>query len=180
MPKALALIGQVAAYAALAAFIGYFAAAPAYVPSDPALAQIKFSFTHGAARLQECRRYTPEELSRIAPNMRRALECQRERVPVVVELELDGQPLLQVAVPPIGIWKDGPAVLYRRFTVPPGPHRIMLRLRDDLPGRGDARRWTGEWNYVRAANIVLKPRQNFVIDFRADKGGFVLDDGGGA
>lgn len=178
MRKLLAWAGQAAAYAALALFIGYFAAAPAYSPSDPRQAQLKLSFTHGGARLEECRRYTAEELARIAPNMRRTFDCKRERVPVVVELELDGQVLFHEAVAPFGLWRDGPSAMYRRLTVAPGAHRLVVRLRDDLPGRGEARRWFGEWNYVRAADVVLTPRQNFVIDFRADMGGFVFHEGG--
>lgn len=172
-------LGQVIAYGAFAAFVGYFAAAPAWQAADASKAEIKFSFTHAGARLAECRRYTPEELAKIAPNMRRTLDCQRERVPVEVELEVDGEKLLRASLPPTGLWKDGPAVLYRRFPMAGGPHRVTLRLRDDLPGRGPASRWTGEWTTVRSAEIVLAPRQNFTIDYRADLGGFLLRAGGG-
>jgi hypothetical protein len=176
-------LAQLIAYAAFAALVGYFAAAPAWQAADPAQAQLKLSFTHGGARLAECHRMTPEELAKIPPNMRRSLQCSRERVPVTVELEMDGQPLYRAVVPPGGLWKDGPSSVYWRFTVAPGRHRLTLRLRDDLPGRINPERagrgsatshWIGEWNYVRETDIVLAARDNRVIDFRADKGGFIV------
>ena len=133
--------------------------------------------------MQECRRLSPEELAKIPPNMRRPLECSRERVPVVIELDLDGQPLYRASIPPSGVWKDGPSAAYQRFTVAPGQHRLDMRMRDDLPGRINAERagrgnasgqWSGEWSAVQGVDIELAPRQNLVIDFRADKGGFLV------
>ena len=181
--RPLAWLGQLVAYAAFAAFVGYFAAAPAWQAADPGLAQIKLSFTHGGTRVEKCRRLSPEELARIPPNMRRSLQCSRERVPVVVELDLDGQLLYRAALPPSGVWRDGPSAAYQRFAVPPGRHRLTMRLRDDLPGRVNPERagrheaaggWIGEWNYAQNADIELAPRDNRVIDFRADKGGFLV------
>lgn len=172
-------LGQLLAYGAFAAGVGYFAAAPAWQAADPELAQIKISLAHVGARLEVCRRYTPEELAKLAPNMRRTLDCKRERVPVVVELEVDGRVLLSEALAPTGLWKDGPSILYRRFAMAPGAHTLNVRLRDDLAGRGAANRWTGDWTAVRSADIMLAPRQNLTIDYRADLGGFRLHAGGG-
>lgn len=177
--KMLRGLGQLLAYGLFAVFVGYFANSPGWQSVDPGQAEIKFSFTHAGARLEECRRYTPEELAKIAPNMRRTLDCKRERVAVEVELEVDGRSLLRTALPPTGLWSDGPSVLYRRFVVSPGAHRLTVRMRDNLSGRGDAKRWQGEWTAVRSADIVLAPRQNFTIDYREDLGGFLLHAGGG-
>lgn len=183
MLKPLAWAGQFVAYSSFAVLVGYFSASPAWQAADPGAAQLKLSFTHGGARVQECRRMTPEELAKIPPNMRRPLECSRERVPVVIELDLDGQPLYRASIPPSGVWRDGPSAVYKRFVVAPGRHRLVLRLRDNLPGRinseranrGDASgQWVGDWNYVRRVDIDLAARDNRVIDFRADKGGFLV------
>ncbi len=181
--RPLAWLGQLIAYGAFAAFVGYFATAPAWQAADANRAQIKLSFTHAGARVQECRRLSPEELAKVAPNMRRPLECTRERVPVVIELDLDGQPLYRASIAPIGVWKDGASAVYRRFAVPPGRYRLTMRLRDDLPGRINAERagrgaasgqWSGEWSSVQSADIELAARQNLVVDYRADKGGFLV------
>ena len=46
-----------------------------------ALAQIRLSFVHGGDRAEPCRRRTREELEKLAPNMRKPLECSRRRLP---------------------------------------------------------------------------------------------------
>jgi len=166
MRKVLMVAGQALAYAAFAVLVGYFAAAPAYSPTDATKAEIKLSFSHGGARVQECRRYTQEELARIAPNMRRPMDCPRERVPLVVELDLDGAPLFRATLPPTGAWKDGQSSVYRRFVVNPGTYQLTMRLRDS--------RRTEGFDHQKTVAITLIPRQNLVVDFRADKGGFLV------
>jgi hypothetical protein len=159
--------GQAVVYLLVAVVLGYFASAPSYIHLPPDQALIKLSFAHGAARKGECRRRTAEELARLAPNMRRPMECPRERLSVEVELLLDGAPLYRAVLPPTGLAGDGPSRVYRRFAVAPGPHRLMARLRDSSRTQG--------FDHEREAEIELAPGQNFVIDFRKDAGGFVLD-----
>jgi hypothetical protein len=163
--RVLPLIGQAAVYAAIATVVGYFSDAPAYVhfPADKAL--IKFSLIHGGQR-KGCRERTPEELSQLAPNMRSPLVCIRQRFPVVVELELDGHDLYHALLPPTGLFSDGPSRAYVRFAVPPGPHRLEMKLQDS--GR------TEGWDYGQELDIDLKPLQNLTIDFIAQAGGFSI------
>lgn len=165
--QALRLAGQAVAYGAFMAVIGYLAAAPSYSPFSPGDAQIKVSFRHSGVPKAECRRLTPEEISRMPPNMRRALDCQRERLPLYVEIVLDDKLLHAAAIPPTGIWKDGPSKIYERFAVPAGRHTLVARLRDSRRSEG--------YDHERVATIELAPQQNFVIEFRADKGGFLFD-----
>ena len=75
--------GQMAAYAAFIALLGYFATAPAYRPVDPEAAMIKLSFIHVGQRKVECRKMSPEEIALLPPNMRLTLDCPRERLPVL-------------------------------------------------------------------------------------------------
>ena len=160
------LAGQAIAYVLFGAMIGYFSAAPAYIHHDPAMAQIKISFSHAAQRVGECRRLSPEEIAKLAPNMRRPLDCPRERLPILVELELDNQPLYRGELPPTGLAGDGSATIYQRFAVTTGKHHLVARLRDS--------KRTDGFDYVKAANVELRPQQNFVIEFRAETGGFVF------
>jgi hypothetical protein len=81
-------VGQAVAYAAFLALLGFFATAPAYSPIDPNAAMIKLSFIHVGQRKVECRKMSPEEIARLPPNMRLTLDCPRERLPVLVVLEL--------------------------------------------------------------------------------------------
>lgn len=159
-------LGQAALYAAFAAVIGYFSSAPAWQHFDPAKALIKVAFTHAAKPIRECRRRTAAEIAKLPPNMRRPLDCPRERVVGLFELELDGRLLLRVAMPPSGLWKDGAATVYRRLAVAAGDHVLTARLRESNRAQG--------FDYQRTAAITLAPRQNFVVDFHADAGGFIF------
>lgn len=120
------------------------------------------TFTHGADRVTECRRLTPEELAKLPPNMRRPTECPRERLPVVLELDLNGAPLLHASLPPTGLSGDGPSQLYRRFVLPAGDYTIAARLRD-------TRRATG-FDHETTREVHLAAGQNLVVDFRPDSG----------
>jgi len=166
MRKALSLAGQVATYAAFALLVGWFSASPSYTHVDPASAVIRLSFDHATARVTECRPLTPEEIAKLAPNMRRSLDCPRGRVPLLVELELDGALLYRAAVPPSGLAGDGPATVYERFVVPPGTHEVTARLRDS--------RRTEGFDYESSVRVELAASRNFVIDFRPETGGFVF------
>jgi hypothetical protein len=152
---------QAALYAAFVAVIGYFSTAPRYVHLPPDEALIKLSFSHAGARKEPCHERTPEELAKLAPNMRAPTVCPRERVPVTVEVELDNSPLFRVVAPPSGFAKDGASTVYRRVPVPAGTHRIAARL-SDIPG--------GEFNHRGDLTLDLAPGHVLVIDFDPAKG----------
>ena len=166
MTKPLPIFLQSLAYVAFAAAVGYFSSAPAYTHLDPNKASIKLSFSHPGQRKGECRRLTQEELEKLAPNMRRPLDCPRERLPVLVELVMDGNLLYRELLPPTGLASDGASVAYVRFAVEPGPHHLIARLRDSKREQG--------FDYEHGAHIELSPQQNFVVDFRAKPEGFIF------
>lgn len=160
MAKVLRYLSQAVLYAAFVAVIGYFSTAPKYEHLPPDEALIKLSFSHAGARKEPCHERTPEELAKLAPNMRAQTVCPRERVPVTVEVALDGKPLFRVVAPPSGLAKDGASTVYRRVAVPAGMHRIAARL-SDVPG--------GEFNYSGDTAVDLPPGHVLVIDFDAGK-----------
>jgi hypothetical protein len=165
MAKPLGYIGQGAVYLLLALGIGYFSDRPAHTHFPPNLALIKLSFAHGAQK-EDCRRRTDEELAKLPPNMRRPMVCARERLPITVELLLDGEPLYQAVLPPTGLAGDGPSRAYQRFAVAPGRHELSARLRDTDRAEG--------FDFERTAVVELAPAQSLAIDFRAEMGGFVF------
>jgi hypothetical protein len=156
--------GQTVVYGLICLLIGYFANAPTYtrVPAD--LALLKLSFAHGARSRGECRRLSREELENLAPNMRKPVVCPRERLPVAVELEVDGRVLYAATLPPTGLSGDGPSRAYERFVLPAGRHRVVARLRDSARAEG--------FDYVSDREIELAPGQSLAIDFAAVSGGF--------
>ena len=162
--RALRAVGQIALYAAFGAAVAAFAVGPSYERVAPDRAVVKLSFSHAGERLEPCRTLSAEELAALAANMRSGVDCPRERVPVVVELEIDGERVYRAALRPSGLAGDGPSSVYERFEVPAGPHRIRVRLRDTVRESG--------FDHEGEVDVRLAARQSFVIDFRPELGGF--------
>jgi len=167
MPSPARLLGQAVCLLALMALIGLFSSWPVYqrLPADQA--QIKLAFSHGAPRIEECRRLTSDEIAALPPRERRVMDCARERNPVRIQLELDGRLVIDRQLSPTGLSSDGPARIYEIMRVPVGPHRLAMRLDD----RGSG----SDFAYFDQHTIELGPRQNLTIDFRIDRGGFVVE-----
>lgn len=158
--------GQALAYAAFVALVAFLSTDPVYIhlPEDKAL--LKLSFIHAGRRVEECHKRTAEELARMAPNMRAAEKCPRERLPILVELVLDGNVLYQEELHPTGFWSDGAASTYRKFVIDPGRHKVAIHLRDSDRAEG--------YDYETVSMIDVRPRQNFVIDFDNNMKEFVF------
>ncbi len=165
MKRVLRTVAQLALYVPLMALIGYFSTEPRYATLAPDEALLRLSFIHAAERKEPCRERSAAELARLAPNMRAALDCPRERADLLVELEVDGNIALQRVVPPSGLRRDGNATVYHRLPLPAGRHRIVARLRD-RPG--------ADFNYVSETTLELAPGAALLIDFSRAKGGFVF------
>lgn len=164
--KPAAWLGQAALYALFALAIGTFSHWPPYrhLAADQAL--IKLSFTHHGKLVSECRPLSAAELAKLPPNMRTPMKCPRERVPVLVELDIDGVPAARHSASPSGLSKDGASAVYRRLPVQAGTHRISVRLKDSAGPAG--------FDYSRDESVSLRPAQVLVIDFDAGKGGITL------
>ena len=158
MPEIRYLFGQIIAFTLFAIGLGYFSNSPTYTHLDPEMALIKLSFSHASQHKEECRRLSPEEIAALAPNMRHPVECPRQRLPVLVEMIMDGNTLLRKAYTPTGLAHDGAASAYEKIPVTPGLHKLTVRLRDS--DREDG------FDFEDGININLVPRQQFVIDFR--------------
>lgn len=164
--RPLAWLGQALLYGLFALLIGVFSHWPPYrhLAADQAL--IKLSFTHHGQVVSPCRQLSPAELAKLPPNMRAPMSCPRERAPVVVELDVDGQQVLHRSAAPSGLSRDGASSVYHRVQVAAGPHRIAVRLKDS-PG-GSA------FDHTREASVTLAPAHILVIDYDAEKGGITL------
>jgi hypothetical protein len=163
--KALRFVAQLALYVPLMAMLAYFSTEPRFSVVAPDEALVRVSFIHSTQRRQACRERSAEELSKLAPNMRAALDCPRERSSLLLELELDGKLVLRREVQPSGLRRDGNAVVYERMALPAGRHRIVARLRD---------RPEGDFNFIRDETLELAGGRSLIIDFNAAQGGFVF------
>ena len=167
MKNIMRYLGQAVFYGLFVAVIGYFSAAPAYVHFPPGMALIKASFSHAGQPKEECRTRTAEELAKLPPNMRIAIQCGRERSPVLFELDLYGKQLYRAELPPSGLSRDGVSTVYQRFAVPAGRHHLRARLKDSVR--------VPDFNYTREAEVTLAPAQVFVVEFSANAGGVVFE-----
>ena len=164
MHSVLKYAGQGVFFLLAALFTGYLASQPVYRQVPEESAQIKLSFAHGGARKVDCRRLTPAEIAALPPKERRPNTCSRERIPIHVQLSVDGDILYEEELLPTGLSGDGPARTYRKFLVPAGDHVIVARLRDS--------KRTDGFDYEATRSVSLQPWQNLAIDFKADTGGF--------
>jgi len=167
MMEILRWAGQLVVYAGMALWLGYFANRPVYTHLPPEQALIKLSVVHGAKRKGECRKRTPEELAAMNPNMRTPYDCPRERLPIRIEIVLDGRVLYDQSVTATGLAHGGSTRAYQRFPVASGRHELVARMVDSARSEG--------YDFERKATIDLSPRENFVIDFRAEAGGFLFE-----
>ena len=161
-PVAVRALGMALLLGAVAAMTAVLATRPAWQQLAPDQAVVRLSIRHATATRVECKPLTPRQMIDLKPNMRRPVDCPRERWPVYVELERDGKLLYSGTHRPSGLWEDGAATVFRSFPVPAGAQSIVVRMRD-------SGRETG-FDHVRSGTIDLQPGQNFVIEFRSGEG----------
>lgn len=155
---------QVAAYLLFAAALGYLSSSPSYTYLEPGKSLIRMNFSHAGETKQACRKFTQAELDQLAPNMRKPMDCPRERVALAVEVEIDGTLYFKKTIPPTGVAGDGAATVNEKFEVSAGRHAIAVRMRDTRGGEG--------FDYVRQDVVDIGPGRVLVIDFEPETGGF--------
>jgi len=155
--------------AGIALLLGLLAGATALLASGlpwrqlgPGEAVLRLSIRHATAAKVACKPLTAQQMAQLKPNMRRPVDCPRERWPITVELERDGRLLYRGTREPSGLWNDGVASVHRVFHVPAGRQTLVVRMRDS--GRS-----TG-FDQMRTGTVDLRPGQNFVIEFQAGSG----------
>jgi hypothetical protein len=161
------IVGQIIMYSLFIAFIGYFASSPAYTFMEPDEALIKLTFSHAGKRKQPCRERSAEELAAMPSHLRKKKDCPRERSPLDVEMELDGQIIYKATISPSGMSHDLASPVYERIRLPAGEHHLQLRMRDDVHVDG--------FNFVLDEVVTMLPAQILVIDFDSEHGKFQLE-----
>ncbi len=167
MNKIAQIIGQAFFYGLFVAVTWYFSAAPAYQNIEPETSLIKISMAHVTQPAGECVKRTPEELAKLAPNMRIPIICPRERAPLYMEVELDDKMIYQETIIPAGISRDSASYSYHKINVPSGAHNLKVRMRDSLRMDG--------FDHVAEIDIELVTSEILVIDFDSKHGEFVFE-----
>lgn len=164
MTNMLRYLLQFTAYAAFALVVGYLSFWPRYEYAPADVATVKLSLSHATERVVPCVQLTPQQIAELAPNMRQSQTCERQRVPLRLELDVDGDTTIQLETAPTGLWEDGNTSVYERFELPPGPHTIAIRMRDSAATEG--------WDYMHTQDVELEAGRYLTITFRAENGGF--------
>lgn len=151
-------------YTLFIAVVWYFSIKPSYHQLENNQAVITLSFTHATKLREACRKLSQQELMKLAPNMRLATDCPRERSPMQLELYLDDKLLTKATVEPTGYHKDQGVNIFQRIKVLAGEHKLRVWMNDDVNINGPTYRYE--------KNVLLKPEQQLLIDFNAGSGGF--------
>lgn len=157
---------QVFYYSLFMVVVWYFSIKPPYQQLEADQAVVTLSFTHATQIAEPCRKKTQEELMKLAPNMRLAMDCKRERSPMNLELYLDDKQLTKVVLQPSGLHKDQGVNMFQSIKVKAGKHNLRLFMNDDVKVEGPT--------YKFEQSVTITPEQLLLIDFDAGSGGFFL------
>jgi len=163
--KALRWLLQACNYTLFMAVVWYFSSAPAVRLIGEDEARLTIAFAHAGQLREPCRRLSQEELNKLAPNMRKIEDCPRERAPVTIEVDLDGEPLYRAALEPPGLYSDQGVDVFYSAKIPAGAHRLSLKMNDSVRIDG--------FNHVFEDDIEIAPAQILLVGFD-NKSGFVL------
>ena len=130
---------------------------PRFQLLEPGNAVVSLTFSHAGQRVRECRKLTQEELNELPPNMRKPMDCPRERRPVYVEFIVDGQIAYQASLEPSGVWKDGESTVYQRIRLEAGTHSLFIGMRDSDRAEG--------YDYQRSERLEFNDGQHVVVEF---------------
>ena len=152
-------------YAVFMALVWYFASYPAIRIIEDDEAVLTIAFAHAGQLREPCRRLSQEELNQLAPNMRKLEDCPRERSPVTIEAELDGELVFRDTLKPPGLFDDGGVDIYYSTRIPAGDHRLQLRMNDSVRIEG--------FNHQLSQQVHVSPARILLVGFDS-KQGFVL------
>jgi hypothetical protein len=147
--------------------VWYFSIKPPYHQLEDEQAVIVLSFTHSTKIREACHKLSQEELMKLAPNMRLATSCPRERSPLNLELYLDEKRISKETLEPLGFHKDQGVGIFKRIKVKAGEHTLHVWMNDDVNVDGPT--------YEYKEKINIKPEQLLLLDFDAGKKGFFLN-----
>lgn len=160
--KPVAYLLQGLNYSLFIAVLAYFSNAPAYRQLADNEAVITIAFSHAGLIREPCRTLGAEELAQLAPNMRKPVDCPRERSPIIIETMLDGQVLYNHTAHPPGLYSDGGVSIYHTKTIPIGEHRLTVKMDDSIRSDG--------FEYSFEQDLTIQPAQIILVNFLPEQG----------
>jgi len=157
---------QILNYTMFMGLVWYFSIYPPYQRLEDNQAMITFTMSHVGKHVTECKKTSYEELMKLPPNMRKPMDCPRERSPVIMELLLDDEVIYSHTAQPVGLYKDQGIDVYEDIKVPAGRYNIKAWVNDDVKVEGPI--------YKHEQDIDIKEEQHLVIQFESGINGFTI------
>ncbi len=167
MTSVLRILLQIVNYTVFMGLVWYFSINPPFIHIEDGQAMITLAISHAGQRREECRKIPQEELAKLPPNMRKPMDCPRERSPITVELTLDGKAVISDSVEPPGLYKDQSIDIFQSIKVPTGKHLLSIKMNDSVRVEGST--------FTHQQDIDLQPAQLLVIQFDSAGGKFTLN-----
>lgn len=145
---------QLLAWSLLGLLIVAFADGPPFNPLPADYGRLTLAVAHLSERGHPCRQLSERERMELPPTRRVTEVCERARVPVKIELVVNGRTLLAGAFEPSGLHDDGRVYLVESWLLPAGRYRAELTL----TGR------TQETSRHEVFEFFLPPDTNAVVD----------------
>ncbi len=161
------LLLQVVNYTIFMAMVWFFSIKPPFQQLRADQAVVTLAFGHAAKVVAQCKRLSAEELAKLAPNMRKPMDCPRERSPVNIELKLDGNVVVKDVLNAPGLYQDQGVDYYQNIRVPAGTHTLAVWMNDDVNTSGPT--------YQHEQTVSLSPAQRLVVTFDAKGEGFSVN-----
>ena len=148
------LVGAGVALAILLSGLAFAFSALPYRTAHHPKPEFVVSFHHAGA-VMEPRKLTKEELDKRLPHMRAQVTVGRQRAPVRLRVQVDGQIVLDRSFAPKGLSHDGASVGLVRLPVSPGAHAVRVEIADTVDPDAWTRRWSEAVTFETNWNRVL-------------------------
>ncbi len=119
-------------------------------------AELVVSFKH-AGRVVEKTRNTVADQKDLLPHMRRARAMERIRLPVRLQVFIDGKKLVDRSYEPGGLFKDGQSIAIEKLVLDEGEHTVSIRLDDSAD--------PNVWNWQETRTLTFEKNRRRVILF---------------
>jgi len=121
-----------------AGLIAGFAIGPGWAPIPAGHGQLKISLAHRAPRREACRTLTEAERMALPPTRRVTEVCERGRTSSRLIVQVNERVAVDQTIAPAGLHGDGKAYYQEFITLPAGPTRLAVALRDEADESGSA------------------------------------------
>ncbi len=136
-----------------------------FMAGDPQATELVISLKHGGLFVDS--KVTPEEKSQqeeLLPHMRGAASGgKRERMPVRMQVLVDGETKLEKSYRAGGLFRDGESVAMERLALLPGKYRVEVRIADGTNAN--------TWRFTQDRTVEFTGGRRKVVFFESE-GGF--------